>query len=232
VAQVILELDNSLLENSGGSFLEPKPNPPDGFCWIWAILGSLGYLEDSTRDTEVPSRLDWARGMRLLDETTRNAATYKEKNSFHDSQLQVSPFHFSCTSHLTLHFSLQRVEMPVYTSNGRFVKYGTFGGETLIAAVASMLGVNVLVVATRILNLSNVETRVNAIVLIDVEKNLFMQLPQERNCNLVDLSNFIKEGRFCVVLRLENKHFEHCGTLGTPVQTCLFEPYGVDSHAC
>lgn len=92
VAQVILELENALQDVSGGSVLEPKPDPPDGFCWIWALLGSLGYLEDSSRDTLVPSTLDWARGMFVIEETARNTAKEMGSDSDANRAVQVSPF--------------------------------------------------------------------------------------------------------------------------------------------
>ena len=104
---------------------------------------------------------------------------------------------------------------------------GTFGGESLVTAVASMLGVNVLTVAKKIQRLSDVHEKSNAIVLVDVERyRMRNEVPMDTNISLVQLSNFIKEERFCVVLRYDERHFDHCGTLGTMVQICEFEPWG------
>lgn len=230
VAQVILELEEALLKASGGSILEPKGAPGDGFCWIWAILGSLGYLEDSTRVTSIPCPLDWARGMLVVEEAAENAATYKEEDPCHYNQMQVSLFlpalhSLPDTPHLTSHLSLQTVTRPEYTSNGRLVRMGTFGGEGRVAAVATFLGVNVLMLTNKLSTLTDVHGNTNAIVLVDVEKFRERQaVPCDVNYSVVKLSNFIKEGRFCVVVRYGSVHFESCGTLGTPVRTCSFEP--------
>lgn len=124
--------------------------------------------------------------------------------------------------------------MPVYTSNGRLVKSGTYGGETRVAAMAATLGVNILMMTSGVQTLWDVQKkRQNCVVLVDVDKYRELnEVPLDANLSVVALANFIKEGRFCVVIRFESRHFEHCGTIGTPVHACSFEPLGDASHVC